>query len=110
MIDELERQKPLKWDKRINSSQIEMIPFEDHIRFQLQGQEAFPILKPCHNQIADKLEIPLKYYQKMETEAPELLVKNVNTWLKKKEKDFFIRGLGNSIRAFLSDRYRVIDH
>ena len=110
LIDELERQKPLKWDKRINSSQIEMIPFEDHIRFQLQGRDAFPILKPCHNQIADKLEIPLKYYQKMGTEVPELLVKNVNTWLKRKERDFFIRGLGNSIRAFLSDRYRVIDH
>lgn len=110
LIEELERQKPLKWDKRINSSQVEMIPFEDHIRFQLHGQDAFPILKPCHNQIADKLEIPLKYYQKMETEVPELLVKNVNTWLKKKEKDFFIRGLGSSIRAFLSERYRVIDH
>jgi hypothetical protein len=46
----------------------------------------------------------------METEVPELLVKNVNTWLERKEKDFFIRGLGNSIRAFLSDRYRVIDY
>jgi hypothetical protein len=35
---------------------------------------------------------------------------NVNAWLERSEKDFFIRGLGDSVRAFLSDRYRVIDH
>jgi hypothetical protein len=34
----------------------------------------------------------------------------VNTWLKEKSKEVFIRGLGNSIRAFFSEKYRVIDH
>lgn len=110
LIEELERQKPLKWDKRINSSHLEMTLFENQTRFQIHGENSFPILKPCHNQIADKLEIPFKYYHRMETDAPELLAKNVNTWLTKKKKDFFIRGLGNSSRAFLSERYRVIDH
>lgn len=110
LIEELERQKPLKWDKRINSSHLEMTVFENQTRFQIQGEDSFPILKPCHNQIADKLEIPFKYYHKMEGETPELLAKNVNTWLKKKEKDFFIRGLETNVRAFLSERYRVIDH
>jgi hypothetical protein len=110
LIEELKRQKPLKWDKRINSSELEMILFENGLRFQIDGENSFPISKPCHVQIAEKLEIPLKYYHKMESEAPELLVENVNTWLRKTEKEFFIRGLGDSIRAFLSDRYRVIDH
>ncbi|MFX1535699.1 MAG: DUF932 domain-containing protein [Promethearchaeota archaeon] len=110
LIDELERQKPLKWDKKINSSQLQMVLFESQPRFQINEGEFFSVTKPCHSQIADKLEIPLKYYHKMEDEAPELLAENVNTWLKKNEKDFFIRGLENSVRAFLSDRYRVIDH
>jgi len=110
LIEELERQKPLKWDKKINSSQLEMVLFENQPRFQFNGEESFSVTKPCHSQIADKLEIPLKYYHKMEDEAPELLTENVNTWLQKTEKDFFIRGLGDSVRAFLSDRYRVIDH
>ena len=80
-------------------------------KFQLNGREnLFPITKPCHNQIAERLEIPMRYYAKMENEAPELLIENVNTWLKKNSKEVFIRGLGNSARAFLSDRYRVIDH
>jgi len=110
LIEELERQKPLKWDKKINSSHLEMVFVENQSMFYVQGERSFPITKSCHSQIADKLEIPFKYYHKMETESPELLVENVNTWLKKSEKDFFIRGLGESVRAFLSDRYRVIDH
>lgn len=110
LIEELERQKPLKWDKKINSSHLEMALIENQSMFHIQSDQSYPITKSCHSQIADKLEIPFKYYRKMETESPRLLVENVNTWLKKSEKDFFIRGLGESVRAFLSDRYRVIDH
>jgi hypothetical protein len=110
LIEELEGQKPLKWDKKLNSSQIEMGLDENLPFLHIQGKKAVLITKPCHDQIAEKLEIPLKYYHKMESEAPELLAENVNTWLQKTRKDFFIRGLGDSARAFLSDRYRVIDH
>ena len=110
MIDELETQKPLKWDRKLNAAQIAMALAENTPILRLPGEELFSITKPCHTQIAEKLEIPLKYYHKMEESAPDLLVSNVNTWLRKNGKDIFIRGLGNSVRAFLSDRYRVIDH
>jgi hypothetical protein len=106
----MESQKSLKWDKKLNSAQIEMILDESRPILRLQDDKSFSITKPCHNQIAEKLEIPLKYYHKMEESAPELLAENVNTWLRKNGKDVFIRGLGDSVRAFLSDRYRVIDH
>jgi len=110
LIEELERQKLLKWDQKIDSSQLGMV-LDGSPKFQLNGKEnLYPITKPCHNQIAERLEIPVRYYTKMEDEAPELLVENVNTWLKRNSKEVFIRGLGNSVRAFLSDRYRVIDH
>jgi hypothetical protein len=110
LIEDLETQKPLKWDKKMNSSQIEMILDENRPILRLQDDKSFSITKPCHTQFAEKLEIPLKYYHKMEESAPELLAENVNTWLRKNGKDVFIRGLGDSVRAFLSDRYRVIDH
>jgi len=111
LIDELERQKPLKWDRKIDSSQLEMIQELDHLKLWIgEKDEAFNITRPCHNQIAERLEIPLRYYSKMENEAPELLIENVNTWLQEKPKDVFIRGLGDSVRALLSDKYRVIDH
>jgi hypothetical protein len=111
LIDELEKQRPLKWDQRINTSELEMVVIEDKIGFQIKGKESsFLITKPCQEQIAEKLGIPFKYYQKMEAQAPILLAQNVNTWLKRLKKEFFLRGLGNRVRAFLSERYRVIDH
>lgn len=110
LIEELERQKPLKWDKGIHSSHLEMALVENKLMFQINSDQSFSITKSCPGQIADKLDIPFKYYHKMENEAPELLAENVNAWLKKTDKKFFIRGLGDSIRAFLSERYRVIDH
>lgn len=111
LIEELERQKPLKWDQKVDSSQLQMVLCGNQVRLHINGREnPFLITRPCHNQIAEKLEIPIKYYNKMENEAPELLIENVNTWLRKNSKKIFIRGLGDSIRASLSDRYRVIDH
>jgi hypothetical protein len=111
LIEELERQKPLKWDQKIESSNLRMILDGNQMKFQIDGKDnPFLITRPCHNQIAERLEIPVRYYSKMENEAPELLIENVNTWLKKNSKEVFVRGLGNSVRAFLSDRYRVIDH
>jgi hypothetical protein len=111
LMEELERQKPLKWDQKIESSRLEMVLNESHTRLHLNGNDSiYSITRPCHNQIAERLEIPVRYYSKMESEAPELLIENVNTWFKRSSKDVFIRGLGNFVRAFLSDRYRIIDH
>jgi hypothetical protein len=111
LIEELERQKPLKWDQKIESSNLRMILNGNQVKFQIDGKDnPFLITRPCHNQIAERLEIPVRYYSKMENEAPELLIENVNTWLKKNSKEIFIRGLGDSVRAFLSGKYRVIDH
>jgi hypothetical protein len=111
LIEELERQKPLKWDQKIESSNLKMVLDGNQVKFQIDGKNNhFFITRPCHNQIAERLEIPMKYYSKMENEAPELLMENVNTWLKKNSKEVFVRGLGDSVRAFLSEKYRVIDH
>ena len=110
LIEELEKQKLLKWDKKLRMSEIEMGLDEDLPFLHIQDKKAVLITKPCHDQIAEKLEIPLKYYHKMEEEAPELLKENVNIWLKKNGKEVFIRCLGDAARAFLSGRYRVIDH
>ena len=110
LIQELERQKPLKWDEKLHSSQMRMFLAGNEPRFQFEAEGCLRIQESCHSQIAEKLEIPLKYYRKMQAEAPELLIQNVNVWLEKCTKDYFIRGIEDYVRAFLSDRYRVIDH
>ncbi|NUR59349.1 MAG: DUF932 domain-containing protein [Catenulispora sp.] len=72
-----------------------------------------------HEGIADKLGIPVGYVRRMAVEFPELWDQNVNGWLgidADNAKKYLVRtfpGLDGGpgiARAFLSDRYRVIDN
>lgn len=75
------------------------------------ADKEFPVLPLTHNQIATKLGIPTKYYDRMLREQPDLLATNVNTWFKRggAEKRM-LRTLSGSARAFLSNRYQRIDN
>jgi hypothetical protein len=65
----------------------------------------------AHQQFAGALEIPQRYYDKMRSEQPELLARNINTWLKADpDRRRMIRTLDGKVRANLSDRYRPLDH
>lgn len=65
----------------------------------------------AHQQFAQALDIPQKYYDKMRVDQPELLATNINTWLKADpDRRRMIRTLDGKIRANLSDRYRPLDH
>jgi hypothetical protein len=63
-----------------------------------------------HDQLATRLEIPSKYYDRMQVEAPALLAGNVNHWLKAQNKKVMVRTLDGKARAFMSDRYRPLDN
>lgn len=81
------------------------------LELELAGQtEAFPLKDTGHQQLAERLEIPKAYYDRMRQEAPSLLEANVRTWLGRSEKRFLVRTLDGRARAILSDRYRVLDN
>lgn len=63
-----------------------------------------------HEQIAGRVGIPQKYYDRMRTEQPELMAKNVNTWFKAQPEKRMVRTLDGNVRAFLSERYRPLDN
>lgn len=66
----------------------------------------------AHRQIGEFAGIPAKYYDRMRTDAPELLAKNVNHWFANSvagEKRM-LRTLDGRVRAFLSDRYRPLEN
>jgi hypothetical protein len=67
------------------------------------------ILDNAHGQIAERIQVPVKYYNRMRDEAPELLAANVNHWFQSKPERRMVRTLGTNTRAFLSDRYQRID-
>lgn len=72
---------------------------------------AMPLTGYAHGQLADVLEIPKKYYDRMHTDQPELLAKNVNTWLKADpDNSRMLRTLDGRVRAVLSPKYRPLDN
>jgi hypothetical protein len=70
----------------------------------------------CDAGIADKLGIPAAYLRRTRDFHPALFDANVNGWLGRDDRRFFIRALRASdgetgvARAWLSDGYKKIDH
>lgn len=64
----------------------------------------------AHQQIASRLQIPYRYYQRMQKDYPELLDENVNGWFSRTPEKRMLRVLDGRVRAFLSDRYRRLDN
>lgn len=67
-------------------------------------------------QISGDLQIPKRYFDRMQVEAPGLLKDNIEHWLWNKPKRKLVRGFkpengGSGVgRAWLSDRYRRLDN
>ncbi len=68
-------------------------------------------------QIAEKFDIPKKYYDKLLAEVDtRLLDENVTYWMKRANKNFFIRSFINEgetqgiCRALLSERFGILDN
>jgi hypothetical protein len=74
------------------------------------GDREFQPTQNCHTQLASRLNIPAAYYKSMQDSAPALLQSNVNHWLHATSERRMVRGLGDTARAFLSDRYHRIDN
>jgi len=114
---ELERQNEVKRDYVANTSKMMMmVPEWDRYGVKpdpvlsLEGIPDFSINDVAHDQIATKVGIPIRYYNRMLEKEPELLSTNVNTWFQKEPEKRMVRTLDGKARAFLSDRYRRIDN
>lgn len=71
---------------------------------------SYTVSDVSHRQIAERLNIPFKYYERMRADYPELLDKNINGWLQKNPEKRMLRTLDGKLRAFMSDRYRRLDN
>lgn len=114
---ELIRQRDVKRDYLLDTDHIQMDYVADsgaHMLTlhnpMLNCQTLVGVNDIAHRQIGTQLGIPLRYYNKMREENPLLLADNVNSWMHKQPSSRMIRTLDGTARAFLSDRYRVIDN
>ena len=75
------------------------------------GVQRYGITPLARRQLAEKLKIPYAYFERMRTEQPELLDRNVNAWLEREEGERqLLRTLDGKVRAVLSERYRRLDN
>ena len=110
---ELQRQRLNRQDFLADTRSLEMQSDScgSTLRLSVDDQPlTFSVGEIAHQQIASRLNIPFRYYQKMQAAAPLLLDQNVNTWLAQNPERRMIRVLDNNVRAFLSDRYRRLDN
>ena len=76
----------------------------------VEGRDPSPLNDVAHSQVAASVKIPKAYYDRMREQDPELLAHNVNTWFRKEPKNKMFRTLDNTVRAFVSDRFRPLDN
>ena len=110
---ELQRQRNNRQDFIADTRSLEMETNEygSTLHLAIDGRTyGYQVSDIAHQQIASRLNIPYRYYQKMQTETSKLLDANVNTWLNKNPERRMIRILDGKVRAFLSDRYRRLDN
>ena len=106
---EIERQRDSKHDFIASTAALTMHDMEGTHTLAVDDED-FGIQQTAHNQIAARLGIPTRYYDRMKVEAPSLLTTNVNEWFRRNPERRMIRTLDGSARAFLSDRYQRIDN
>ncbi|MBQ6296722.1 MAG: DUF932 domain-containing protein [Selenomonadaceae bacterium] len=110
---ELQRQRLNRQDflADTRSLEVESNSYGSTLHLSLDSNTyGFQIGELAHQQIASRLNIPYKYYQKMQSDAPDLLDQNINRWLNQNPERRMIRVLDGKVRAFLSDRYRRLDN
>lgn len=110
LAKELERQKDTKRDFVSPTQDLQIVPrgtFQDLV---VGNHGAFEMNEIAHQQVAGRVGIPQKYYDRMRQRAPELLAGNVNHWFQKEPESRMVRTLDGRARAFLSDRYRPLDN
>lgn len=115
LAKKIEANKELKHDLIADTRGISMRADSDGVLTVQIGNNpvdagTFGVLPTAHEQIAARLNIPARYYGRMQTEAPDLLATNVNRWFVKNPEKRMIRTLGGDVRAFLSNRYQRIEN
>jgi hypothetical protein len=86
---ELERQVGTKKDLLVPLPRTRHCTMEDgECALEVEesdGAQRYGVTALARRQLAEKLKIPYAYFERMRTEQPELLDRNVNAWLSREE-------------------------
>ncbi len=114
LVDTLEQQNKVKSDIIIPAGHIR---YEGGVLYTGDSvSDQYTPTELAHEQIAEKLGIPIGYYRTMRGTHEGLLEQNINGWLSKKEttkyllRTFKYPDTDNVCRAMLSNRYNILDN
>jgi hypothetical protein len=113
LAQELERQAMNKRDFLAPERQLQVEVVDaapPTVQLVLGAVGRMPLTPHAHGQVAEHLGIPKAYYDRLRQQAPALLATNVNHWLHASVTPRLVRTLDHMVRAYLSHRYRPLDH
>lgn len=116
LLTEVKRQTGTKRDFVTSTKdEVRLVDQDDQIRLILLREgaielERFEIAENAHRQIAQKLGIPWKYYDRLCVDHRDLVITQVNALFEREPSSRMIRVLDDKVRAFLSDRYKRLDN
>ncbi|MGC9046961.1 MAG: hypothetical protein ACP5IC_02515 [Minisyncoccia bacterium] len=99
----------------INANKVDMIVpasslvIDNNILKIKDRDFSFKILPWAKRQLAGKLQIPMRFYNRLEMNYSNLLNTLLNTMLSKNQDKFLIRTLNGEVRGILSDRYKAYE-
>lgn len=121
LLSEVIRQGRNKQDKITNTQDnirmVPALPGESNgtpklvlLRKGATELERYEIAEHAHQQIAGRLEIPWRYYNRLLSDHPDMVMDQVNKLFEREPATRLIRILDGQVRAFLSDRYLRLDN
>lgn len=110
---EIMRQREVRKDYLAPSEKIGVREFIGHksrdIMLQVMG-EPMLLTDHAHSQVANRLGIPKKYYDRLRQDHAPILAANVHGLMQREPKRFMVRTLDGQVRAVMSDRFRPLDN
>lgn len=116
LLVEVQRQTEVKRDFIANTeSQAIMVLDNDRLYIDLlkpgaELLERLTIAENAHRQIAARLNIPWKFYDRLLNDHPDMVRNNVNELFQREPETRMFRVLDAQVRAFVSDRYLRLDN
>ena len=108
LATEVERQHEAKRDYIADSRRVVMTA--DAKGLELETVGAFPMTQHAKRQLANKLEVPATFYDRLETKHPDLLSGMVNALFRREPMKAMVRTLDGSARCIASDSFRPLDN
>lgn len=99
----------LKKDYLVPTNELRVSSKEDTTFLDVHGTP-YVLQERAAAQLSSIARIPYSYFQRLQTDYPDLLDANLNRLLADQDKPRMVRTLGAVARAVLSDRYRKVEH